>query len=132
MTNASAIFLRKIGSGTHSDPKFGRRWWVLVISTPGKEGSRTPFRLESFSERTSGTAFRPWLTPSLSDRIATAVQFFFSLPQNFSNMWHEIFPFSLDTGPLVPLYVIICLAWRALSHVLGVTVICSSFFHWCS
>jgi hypothetical protein len=130
MTNASAFFLRKIGSGTHSDPKFCRRRWVLVISTPGKEGSRTPFRLES-SERTSGTAFRPWLTPSLSDGIATAVQFFFSLPQNFSNMWHEIQPWhwTFFGAPLR-------------DHVLGLkgtitcswcnTVICSSFFHWCS
>jgi len=35
MTNA--IFPKKIGSRTQSDPKFGRRGVVLVIPMPGKK-----------------------------------------------------------------------------------------------
>jgi hypothetical protein len=35
----SAVFLQKIGSGTHNAPKFGRRGEMLVISMQGKVGS---------------------------------------------------------------------------------------------
>jgi hypothetical protein len=44
--------LRKVGSGTHSDPKFDKkRGGVSYIDTRGRGGSsKTPFRLESFSE----------------------------------------------------------------------------------
>jgi hypothetical protein len=44
-----AIFLKKIGSGTHSDPEFGwRRGDVTYMSMPGKKGSGMPFWLASF------------------------------------------------------------------------------------
>jgi hypothetical protein len=42
----SAIFLNKIGSGTHSDPKFSQRGGG-VVSMPEK-GSGMPFQLVSF------------------------------------------------------------------------------------
>jgi hypothetical protein len=54
----SAIFLNKIGSGTHSDPKFGRRGGGVSYIDDRKEGFGTLSRFASFWERTSGTASR--------------------------------------------------------------------------
>jgi hypothetical protein len=39
------------GSGTQSDPKFGRRGVVLLIPKPGKKGPGMPFRIASESFR---------------------------------------------------------------------------------
>jgi hypothetical protein len=41
----SAIFLKKIGSGTHGATQFGQRG---VMWMPGKKGSGMPFWLASF------------------------------------------------------------------------------------
>jgi hypothetical protein len=57
---ALLFFKRKVGSGTHSDPKLSwRRGGVSYIDASKKKGgSGTPFMLPSFYERTFGTAFR--------------------------------------------------------------------------
>jgi hypothetical protein len=47
LPESSAIFLKKGGSGTHSDPKFSWRQG-LVIPIPGKVGSGTLFQVASF------------------------------------------------------------------------------------
>jgi hypothetical protein len=61
----SVIFLKKLGSWTHSDPKFDRRReGFSYIDATKKKGSWTPFRRASW-ERTSGTAFRHRNTPAL-------------------------------------------------------------------
>jgi len=52
----SAIFLKKNCSRTHSEPKFVWRGGGVILM-PGLKGSGTPFRLASFWERTSWTAF---------------------------------------------------------------------------
>lgn len=57
MNVGSAIFLRKICSRTLTRNLVGNRE-VLVNINAREKGSRMPFRLSSFQERTSGTAFR--------------------------------------------------------------------------
>jgi hypothetical protein len=54
----SAIFQKKIGSGTHSDSKFDRRGGGVSYLDARKKGFGTPFRLASFFEGSSGTASR--------------------------------------------------------------------------
>jgi hypothetical protein len=56
LTILSAIFLKKIGSRTHSDPRFGQRGEGLSFSDARIKGSGMPFHLVSW-ERASGTAF---------------------------------------------------------------------------
>jgi hypothetical protein len=49
MLICSAIFLKKIGSGTHSDQKFGQTGGsVSYIDARNKKVSGTPFRLAPF------------------------------------------------------------------------------------
>jgi hypothetical protein len=57
----NAIFLKKVGSGTHSDPKLGRRGGV-VVSIPGKEVPACVLFLKELPERRFG-AFRHKNTP---------------------------------------------------------------------
>jgi hypothetical protein len=56
--NQCYFFLKKICSGTHSDPKFGQR--VLGVTCIDDRGQccRTSFRLASFLKTTYETAFR--------------------------------------------------------------------------
>jgi hypothetical protein len=44
----SAIFLKKIGSGMHSDPKFGQRGGGFSCNDARRKGSGTVFGLASF------------------------------------------------------------------------------------
>jgi hypothetical protein len=46
----TVLFSKREGSRTHSDPKFHQMGLVILI--PGKRGSRMPFQVASFREKT--------------------------------------------------------------------------------
>jgi hypothetical protein len=54
----SSIFLKKMGSGMHTDPKFYQKGEGVSYIDARKKGSGTPFRLVPFCKKTSGTAFQ--------------------------------------------------------------------------
>jgi hypothetical protein len=68
-TVASAIFLKKLGSGTPRVTKIrSEREWVSYTDIM-KRGSGTPLLFASFRETTSGTAFRRFPSQNTPDCV---------------------------------------------------------------